>query len=384
MSEYQYYEFQAVDRPLSAEDQAALRAISTRARITPLSFTNHYDWGDLKASPVDMMERWFDLHVYMANWYTRIFMLRLPRRLFDPKAVRPYASGWTLEVEGKGGNVILAFQADELDIDAEDDGSGWMAALAPLRAQLLEGDLRCLYLAWLLAVQQGEFEDEDDEAPRPPGLSQLDGALRAFIEYFQLDEDLVATAAEGDDPAADPLTDEALTAFVRGLPATEKDALLLRLVRGEGATLPSELRRRCRETLQDPRRSASTAKPRRVGDLRAAAEARAQERERLAAERAAAEQARRERAEAEARARRLEDLAKRVEAAWLEVEDLIDAKRAFEYEQAVGLLLDLKALAERDGWEADFRSRLAHLRARHARKGSLIGRLDRAGLHGRG
>ena len=42
MSEYQYYEFLAIDRPLSEPETAALRAISSRARITPVSFVNEY------------------------------------------------------------------------------------------------------------------------------------------------------------------------------------------------------------------------------------------------------------------------------------------------------------------------------------------------------
>jgi hypothetical protein len=33
MSEYQYFEFQAIDRPLSEADRKALRDLSTRARI---------------------------------------------------------------------------------------------------------------------------------------------------------------------------------------------------------------------------------------------------------------------------------------------------------------------------------------------------------------
>ncbi len=57
MSEYQYYEFQAIDRPLDQAAQQALRAISSRARITPTSFTNHYEWGDLKADPRDLVVR---------------------------------------------------------------------------------------------------------------------------------------------------------------------------------------------------------------------------------------------------------------------------------------------------------------------------------------
>ncbi len=35
MSEYQYYEFVAIDRPLSKGEMADLRALSTRAEITP-------------------------------------------------------------------------------------------------------------------------------------------------------------------------------------------------------------------------------------------------------------------------------------------------------------------------------------------------------------
>ena len=71
MSEFQYYEFQAVDRPLGEADRQALRALSTRARITATSFTNVYEWGDFKGDPATLMERWFDLHLYLANWGSR-------------------------------------------------------------------------------------------------------------------------------------------------------------------------------------------------------------------------------------------------------------------------------------------------------------------------
>ncbi|MFO7739670.1 MAG: hypothetical protein R6V46_14415 [Desulfatiglandaceae bacterium] len=40
MSEYQYYEFLAIDRPLTKDEMAELRALSTRATITPVGFTN--------------------------------------------------------------------------------------------------------------------------------------------------------------------------------------------------------------------------------------------------------------------------------------------------------------------------------------------------------
>ena len=83
MSEYQYYEFQTVDPPLGEADRKALRALSSRARITTTSFTNHYEWGDFKGDPRQLVERWFDLHLYLANWGTRRLIVRLPRRLME-------------------------------------------------------------------------------------------------------------------------------------------------------------------------------------------------------------------------------------------------------------------------------------------------------------
>lgn len=35
MSEYQYYEFRTIDRPLTDEEQAAMRQLSSRVVLTP-------------------------------------------------------------------------------------------------------------------------------------------------------------------------------------------------------------------------------------------------------------------------------------------------------------------------------------------------------------
>jgi hypothetical protein len=88
MSEYQYYHFQTIDKPLSKRQVDALRTISTRARITPTSFVNEYNWGNLNADPVTMMWRWFDVHVYVTNWMTRCPARRWLRRCGHGNAPR--------------------------------------------------------------------------------------------------------------------------------------------------------------------------------------------------------------------------------------------------------------------------------------------------------
>ncbi|MDN3351358.1 hypothetical protein [Actinomadura sp. DC4] len=51
MSENQYYEFRAIDRPLHERQRAEPRALSTRAQITATSFVNEYHWGDFRGDP---------------------------------------------------------------------------------------------------------------------------------------------------------------------------------------------------------------------------------------------------------------------------------------------------------------------------------------------
>jgi hypothetical protein len=117
MSEYQYYEFATIDRPLSADEQADLRAISTRAQITPTSFVNHYEWGDLKADPRRLVERCFDAFLYLASWGTHRLMFRLPIEVLGASATAGVG-------QYLGGDCTTAWTADKfvvIDLSAEDE-----------------------------------------------------------------------------------------------------------------------------------------------------------------------------------------------------------------------------------------------------------------------
>jgi hypothetical protein len=78
---------------------AALRSISTRAAITTTSFTNHYEWGDLKANPSKLLKKYFDAFVYFANWGTREFYIRLPQESVDCKLLKAMIPGETCVYE---------------------------------------------------------------------------------------------------------------------------------------------------------------------------------------------------------------------------------------------------------------------------------------------
>jgi len=108
MSDYQYYEFQAIDRPLTKAEMAELRQLSTRATITPTRLVNVYHWGDFRGDPDVLMQTYFDAFLYLANWGTHQLMFRLPRRLLDLETASPYCPGEGASARAAGDRVIEA------------------------------------------------------------------------------------------------------------------------------------------------------------------------------------------------------------------------------------------------------------------------------------
>ncbi len=378
MSEYQYYEFQAIDRPLGADEREKLRAISSRARITATSFVNSYDFGNLKADPLKLLERYFDLFCYVANWGTRQFAMRVPKGIVNLGALKRFHLDEELAlIQSAGEHVIVSINRDEIDTEEWDDGSGHLAGLAPLRADLLAGDLRLFSLLWLIQLEDNRIPDEAIEPA--PGLTQLSGPLAALGDFLAVNPDLLeaAVGTEIPPPSNEPSPSE-IDAFVRGLQEEDKVALLLHLYSGDNPHLSAQLRRRCREA-HSPHVDTAGAR-RTAGELRTATRRIEEQRKRVAEERANAERRRGQEHEAQARAQHLSALAKRGEAAWREVEDLIIMRNAPAYDKAAALLADLGEIAAEGSERERFAGRIAELRSRHARKGQFIARIRAAGL----
>jgi hypothetical protein len=379
VSEYQYYDFKAIDHALTKTEMAALRAISTRAVITTTSFTNHYEWGDLKADPLKLLEKYFDAFIYLANWGTREFHLRLPQELVDAKQLKTMLPGKTAHVRSSGKVVLIAFECEVEPDDDWDDGTGWMGSLISLRADLLRGDLRCIYLGWLLCVQSGEFSDDALEPPVPAGLRELTASLDSLIEFLGIDEDLVEVAASASAPLKAGPSRTKLAAWVRGLPVNEKDDLLIDFL--------SESSERCRlELLQRFQRenaiaASSVAIVRRtVKDLLTESRVRADDRARQLNAKRATDAARKKAKDEADRAVYLEGLAKREKAVWKQVEAYIEKRQPNDYDRAVLLLADLHDLAIRQEDETGFQLTMEELRKRHAAKESFLRRLTKEKL----
>ena len=224
------------------------------------------------------MERYFDAFCYLANWGTRRLMFRFPRALLDADTARKYCHTDAASVIVTDDHVIISLY---LDRDPDGDwveGEGQLGTMVQARSDLAAGDLRLLYLAWLLSVQWRDEDDEDEDKIRaagPGGSGNLSAPLQAITDFLEIDEDLIAVAAGASPPAEEP-SDDGLDEWIGSLPAAEKDSFLTMVADGEGALVQALLLRRFRADAAGP---ASHSSPgRTAAELLEAAATRAEER----------------------------------------------------------------------------------------------------------
>lgn len=382
MSEYQYYEFVAIDEPLTPKQMAELRSRSSRASITPTSFVNDYQWGNLKGDPVDWMRRYFDAHVYVANWCTCCLYLRMPKDAFDVKTLQVFETESVFSVDSTRTHWLLEWtlsENDNYDRFAEEDGRGWMGRLIPLRDELLRGDMRSLYLGWLAGASAGEVDDETTEPSPPPGLSRLTAAQQSLAEFLEVDEDLLTAAGLSDQQAveSDNKSDARLDAWIAGLPMVEKAATLKLLVAGQAQQAERRLKLRYLAWQREQRPIGEAEPPRRtVAELQKLAASAAETRK-------AQEAAQRKKAEAERQAKRetyLRKLATDFDKGWQVADKRAERGIASAYEEVKSALVDLSEAYTLCASRVDFDRKLAQFMVQHGKRGALVRRLADAGL----
>jgi len=373
MSEYQYYEFQAIDRPLAGEEQQAVAQLSSRVDPHPRRAVFTYSWSDFPGRAEEVLAKYYDAMLYLANWGSRQLMFRFPKSLVDLEQVQQYNVA-TVDYPSDAVNVYIKDEYAILDIQLHEEegldwieGGGWLDSLVGLRDAILRRGYRLLYLAWLKGLTLAYEVDQDAlEPPVPPSLSHLTPALDSFVELFDVDADLLQVAAERSAQAVQAASTDDLSQAIAQLSPEEKDAFLLRLAQGE-PHLSLALNRRLGALRGVPQ--PDTAQRRTVDELFAAAGAL---REHKRKERAA-------RAEAK-RIAELKVLAQRGDDAWREVDALIQQSKAKAYDEAVRLLQKLQDLAKYQNREAVFQGHLRQLCDLYSRRSALMRRLREAKL----
>jgi hypothetical protein len=354
MSEFQYIGFRATDKPVGDRDLDYMRQQSTRAEITPWSFDNVYHFGDFRGNAREMLRRGYDIHLHYANFGIRDLLIRLPLHLPNAPGAGPYFAEDGLQFvkdkRGPGGVLTISPFHEPGDQDELWDVHEILDRLVPLRAEILEGDLRPLYLAHLAVRSDGNHDPEETtEGPVPAGLGDLTASQRALAELYGLSDALIAATAEGNSGQAVQEDLRSVQArWLQGLPQATKDAWLLEWLADAHASAR-------RDMLAEFRQSRPTAawptvrRDRTIAELETAAEGIHKKAVDKATKKAAQQ-----------RAKRLADMAADPVPTLHETERLVKMRSRDSYAEIATLLKDLRevlagskqaGLAERQAWK---------------------------------
>ncbi|MCC3506412.1 MULTISPECIES: hypothetical protein [unclassified Microcoleus] len=383
MSEYQYYEFQSVDRRLTQSEQEAISKLSSRAQISSSRAIFVYSYGDLPGNEKQLLIKYFDAMFYIANWGSLQLMFRFPKGLIDIELMRKYCVEDIVEVSEINNFVVL-----EISINEEEGFNGWiegegnLSSLIGLRQEILQGDYRLLYLAWLKGItylDELDDEDEDDdeeneddendeeglEPPVPPNFGKLSSSLQAFIDIFEVDEHLLKAAISAS-VAKPSIPESSIKEAIKKLNRSEVDTFLLRLLKGE-SNLSIELSKKLSGMIEV--RQEKNPGKRTIRQLLASAEKEEKKEEERRGQEAKA-----------ARIRDLEALAKRETAAWEDIDALIQKGTSSSYDEVVLLLLKLQDLADYQKQTVKFFTRVQQLHNKYSSRSGLKRRLLKANL----
>lgn len=356
MSEYQYVEFRAIDGPVSDKNLEYMQKQSSRAEITPWSFTNEYHYGDFRGNVLEMLRRGYDMHLHYANFGVRTLMVRLPNGLPDERAAAPYLDNECLKLHrdktGRGCILEINPSYEPGDLDDLWDLDAWLPRMLGIRAELIEGDLRPLYLA-RLGVDYNAYQDpaETNEAPLPAGMEKLSPAQHALAEFYGLDRATLAAAAQRAPslPANSGLK-VSPQQWLKGQSQARKDAWLVALLSEDHAAVRPELVRAYRD--DQPAAAWPVVNTGRTLEQIGAAATEIQE-DMKAKAAAKSEQERQE---------RLAKMAKDPDAVLKQVDELVKTFSNSGYEEASKLLADLREARPADG------AKLAEAKAQMLRK----------------
>jgi hypothetical protein len=368
MSEYQRYEFMTSDRPLTRVQLDAVNALSSHIEASSTHALIEYQWGDFKHNPIKVLHAFFDGFLYWANWGAPKLALRFPHGILPIDLIDGYDLDDFVTFTQHPDYDILDIHFGEMEgpdewIDYE------LGSLISIRDELMDSDLRALYIVWLASMHMmGSYDEEEDDEINvplvPPAFSKLTAAQQALAELLQVPPELLAAAAQHS-KATVASADDDVAAWIKLLPPDRCSDYLIRLAHNEpglSRLLVKELRE-----LNPGKASLTLPIGERVPYATLFAESKAikaqQEREEHERQQAADQ-------------RHLQDIHDHQDNYWHQIDQAVVRGSGAGYDEAVRLLIELREAASHFQGNQEFQERFSAWVQLHLRRPAFVKRLQ--------
>ena len=367
MSEYQYYKFKAIDKPLTTEEKKIISSWSSRTTVRGNEAQFDYNYGDFPKEEIDVVEKYFDFMLYTANWGDVRLIYKFPKDLVSKKSLRQFSVDDRITTIELGNYIIL-----DIYFSFDDGMEDWIygdeidtAALCSLRNDIISGDYSSLYLAWLhlnISKEEYLFTDIDQKTKIPydnVGIDKSSNNLSTFIEMFSISQEIVSNAKTNDSKKYGHDYSELLYMMSN----SDKIIFLDRLLFDE-PLLKSKLEQHLKQYSYED--ETSELQSRTISEFNAEIETK-----RL--KKYSEDKIKRE----AKKLRKLETLEKEEPEMWVYIHRLIKERKTKSYDEAVKILKELKQLAKHKNKQNEFTFKIGELKEDYSRLSALKQRIDK-------
>ena len=90
MSEFQYYEFYAIDRELTRQEREEVDNLSSRFSPTSRRAIFTYSYSSFKHNEESVLLEYFDFFLYISNWGTKRIIYKFPQEIVNYDEIKKY------------------------------------------------------------------------------------------------------------------------------------------------------------------------------------------------------------------------------------------------------------------------------------------------------
>jgi hypothetical protein len=202
MSEFQIYHFKKIDDTLNAEEKKMVQALSSHIKVSSQNAIVSYSYGDFKHKVEKVVVDFFDAMLYQTNWGQKKLIFKFPvesvnyDELYDYQIDGSDETGYITGIFVWKTPKYVLITIEYCDDDFQEwieEGNHKLEQLIDLRNEIALGNYSCLYAFWLKLIALSEKNIL--LPPLPNGLKAKTQSCDNFIEYFEIEPELVKQAA---------------------------------------------------------------------------------------------------------------------------------------------------------------------------------------------
>lgn len=187
MSEYQYYEFYSLNKPLSKACQAEMQAISSSAKFGTHNVQYTYNSGNFSGDDEALLAEHFDVMFYMSKFGDFQLMFRYDPEDLNIEELEDFWMDDIVEFSMAGSSILV-------NIELNDDnrkynwlvGEKVLADLLPLYDELKAGEFQLLQLVHLITAIYAGLDDGHISTLVDELLKPLTRAQKALLKHLDI------------------------------------------------------------------------------------------------------------------------------------------------------------------------------------------------------